>query len=405
MKTTILTFLFALGFTFFLQAQFDGNQGLKPQVIPGQYIVELKAKPVILTSKRGNNREANVNQSKSARQQLAELNRSVQASARISKEAVLNQYQDAMVGFAAKLSRSQVEMLRQNPNVMGVYPDYTVALGPIKFEKPIKPIIPNRQTVSCAVEQAGGPAKGGAAKPTWIWILDTGIDLNHPDLNVQTHPVFAKSFIPGQTPEDGHGHGTHVAGIAGAKNNFFGSVGVSAGAKVVPVKVLSNSGTGPWSGIIAGLDHVAMYDIPGDVVNMSLGGYGYTDCENANPTLRNVVRNLGNAGVWVVMAAGNDSADANRNLPGCINGNRVYTVGALNCDYSCAGYSNWGSAVDWAAVGTGVYSTHKNGGYTTMSGTSMATPVVAGIIHARGAAPLSAGNVNCSGRNYRIARR
>jgi len=404
MKTTFLTFVFALLATFSLQAQYQDGGKNQAQVIPGQFIVELNARPIVLSNKPGSDRMANASASKAAREELAALTRKVLASAKVSQSAVLHQYQDAMVGFTAKLSASQVQQLRQNPAVMGVYPDYAVALGPIRFDKLPKPILPNRQTTSCAVEQAGGPGNG-KGKATWIWILDTGIDMDHPDLNVQTRPLFARSFIAGEAVEDGHGHGTHVAGIAGAKNNLFGSVGMSAGATVVPVKVLSNRGSGSWGGLIAGLNHVAMYDIRGDVVNMSLGGYGYADCQNANPTLRNVIRNLDNAGVWVVMAAGNDGADANRNLPGCINGKRVYTVGALNCDYSCAGYSNWGSAVDWAAVGTGVYSTYKNGGYTTMSGTSMASPVVAGIIHARGGAPIVAGNVNCSGNNYRIARR
>jgi len=83
----------------------------------------------------------------------------------------------------------------------------------------------------------GGYRTGGQNKNTWIWIVDTGIDLDHPDLNVITNTYYAKSFVGG-TPDDCDGHGTHVAGIAAAKSNNYGVVGMSAGAWVVPLKVL-----------------------------------------------------------------------------------------------------------------------------------------------------------------------
>ena len=388
--------LFSALFSFNINAQ-------KAQIIKGQFIVELKeefARPVIKNKDRSTNRLENFKATTRARSQNLAKIREVLQKSRISSRSVVAQYADVMVGFTARLSDAQIKVLRANPAVQGVYPDYYVNLRPIRVG-PLKPI--KTQKTPCAVTQAGG-FKDGSNKATWIWILDTGIDMDHPDLNVQTSATFARSFISGQSADDGEGHGTHVAGIAGAKNNFFGVVGVSAGAKVVPVKVLSNTGSGSWTSLISGLNHVASYDIPGDVINMSLGAYGYSNCQNSNPTLRNAIRNLGLAGTWVVMAAGNDSGDANQNLPGCINGTRVYTVGALDCGMTCASYSNWGSSVDWAAVGTGVYSTYKNKGYTTKTGTSMASPVVAGIIHARGGAPVSGGTVNCGG-TVRIAKR
>ncbi len=252
---------------------------------------------------------------------------------------------------------------------------------------------------------AGG-AVNSSTKSTWIWILDTGIDPNHSDLNVQTNATYAKSFVTGQTWADGHSHGTHCAGIAAAKMNGAGMVGVSAGGKVVPVKVLSNTGSGSWSGLISGLNHVAMYDIANDVVSMSLGGYGYSNCENSNPSLRDAIRNLGNAGTWVVMAAGNDGGDAALNLPGCINGTRVFTVGSISCSKACSSFSNFkAGVVDWVANGESVYSTIPGGGYGYKTGTSMACPAVAGIIHARGGAPVSGGTVSCKGSTINIARR
>jgi subtilisin family serine protease len=276
------------------------------------------------------------------------------------------------------------------------------------------------QYVSCAVAKAGGPFVA-PLKPTKIWILDTGIDQTHPDLNVFV--PFARSFVPGQSPViDGHGHGTHCAGIAAAKNNATGVIGVSAGQRVVPVKVLSNAGSGQWSWIIAGLDHVSHYDIPGDVVSMSLGGSGFTPahCIMGNPSvpydtyyafsIRGAIANLASGGTHVVIAAGNNGLcdGALKTRPGCINMPRVYTVGALNCDLSRASYSNYGpGTVDWVAVGTDVWSTYPmaKGGYAKLSGTSMATPVVAGIIHARGGPPVAAGTKNICNFIYPVARR
>lgn len=391
----------------FLMFAFFKAEAQEPQAIPGQFIVVMKesaAKPVIRQQKTSTNRETKERNNLAARTQVLTKLKATRTKLNVKETAVLYEYADVMSGFAVKLTAQEKRALEADPDVEGVYQDYVVSLGPIKAETNASDIVVSAQYTSCAVSKAGGPVNG-SGKNTWIWILDTGIDQDHPDLNVQTSSTFAKSFIAGQTADDGHGHGTHVAGIAAAKSNSIGVVGVSAGARVVPVKVLSNSGSGSWSSLISGLNHVATYDIPGDVVNMSLGGYGYSNCENSNPVLRNAVRNLGLAGTYVVMAAGNDSGNSNLNLPGCINGTKVYTVGAMTCNNTCASYSNWGSAVDWVAVGSSVYSTYKNKGYATLSGTSMASPVVAGIIHARGGAPVSAGNINCGGGTYKIAKR
>jgi subtilisin family serine protease len=379
------------------------------EVIPGQYIVKMKstANDLAISAETANARPTDDDgpDLKVKQTRIATLGKvqKLQVRGGVQKASVIHEYSNVMVGFSAKLNDDQIKKLRADPDVEGVYPDYVIKLSPTTTEQ--NPTV-SAQYVPCGITLAGGPVNG-SAKATWIWILDTGIDLDHPDLNVQTNATYAKSFISGQTVEDGHGHGTHCAGIAAAKSNTFGVVGVSAGARVVPVKVLSNAGSGSFSGIIAGLNHVASKKIAGDVVSMSIGAYPLANCENSNPVLRDVIRNLGNAGVWVVMAAGNDS-DANgtgKNLPGCINGNRVLTVGSITCQKTCSGFSNWGIGTDWAAVGSSVYSTYKNGTYATLSGTSMATPTVAGICHARNNYPVSAGNINCGGRTYKIARR
>jgi subtilisin family serine protease len=418
----------------------------KPRPIPDQYIVVLKesaAQPVVKGGQKNNNREQKVASNKAARDKNVAKLKAVAKGKNIKESSVVNEFADVLVGFTAKLTGAEKKALESDPDVAEVQQDYYVEIGPDKTEanpKEIGAIQDNHnhdgdlhetltgpnpgaaidntyvkntnpdfaQVVPCGITKAGGFIDG-SAKATWIWILDTGIDTDHPDLNVHTNATYAKSFIAGESFEDGHGHGTHCAGTAAAKNNSIGVVGVSAGARVVPVKVLSNTGSGSWSALLAGLNHVAMHDIPGDVVSMSLGGYGYTNCENSSTTIRDAIRNLGNAGTYVVMAAGNDNADANLNRPGCINGNRVFTVGGMTCTNTCYTNSNWNTSssvpVDWVAVGVSVYSTCRGGGYCTKTGTSMATPHVAGIIHARNGPPVQAGLITCKGKSYKIARR
>ncbi len=435
MKKRIMLFIFGLCIAGILQAQ-------EPKQIPGQYIVVLKessAKPVIKQQKKNNNREEKAKGNNEARQKGLAKAKEVRGNKGVNESSVIAEYADVLVGFTAKLSDKQKSDLQNDPDVEGVYPDYVVQLGPTEPEPNPKdvtfsnqtpidfnygqtnnakgpslqdntylpaPIITAADYIGCFVTRAGGWVDG-SAKGTWIWILDTGINLAHPDLNVQTNATFARSFIAGESIEDGNGHGTHCSGIAAGKANGFGIVGVSAGAKVVPVKVLSNAGSGAWSGILGGLNHVAMYDIPGDVVNMSLGGYGYSNCEAANPSLTAAVRNLGYAGTYVCIAAGNNGncTGGPITLPGCINGPNVFTVGALNCDLTKASYSNGGTNVDFVQIGTSVYSTYRYGAYATLSGTSMATPVVAGIIHARGGAPANGGNIPFCGTTKPLARR
>jgi Subtilase family/Peptidase inhibitor I9 len=393
MKTRFLMLLLGLIAAVHLFAQTDGP-------IPEQYIVLIKesyASPVALQEATTEDRESAFNLNDGKRTQNLQFLASVRNTAAISSTQVLAEYADAVVGFSAKLTSEQVGMLRQNPAVEGVFQDYYVSTEPEAIERVPAEFSPQGQTTPCAITNAGGFVDA-AAKNNWIWILDTGIDFDHPDLNVQTYLPYAQSFISGQTADDGNGHGTHVAGIAAAKNNGIGIVGVSAGAKVVPVKVLPNSGAGgSISIIIQGLNHVASFDKQNDVVNLSLGAYPITNCENSNLPLRDAIKNLGISGTWVCIASGNNAANAALCSPGCINGIKVLTVGAITCAQGCYSGPNWGTpVVDWVATGQSVYSTYKNGGYATLTGTSQASPVVAGIIHARGGlAPVSGGTISC----------
>ncbi|QQS30919.1 MAG: S8 family serine peptidase [Sphingobacteriales bacterium] len=394
----------------------------KSGIVPDQYIVILKessAKPVLKINldKGGNKKQTTDREEKqkgneTSRQNTLKKVREVSANNKLKSNAILAEFADVTVGFAAKLSEKEVRELKNDPNVEGVYEDYYIEMDTdedfdLTCVEVSSSMLP--QSTDCAITKAGGPVNG-SNKATWIWIIDSGIDLDHPDLNVITSSTYAKSYIPGETPNDGCGHGTHVAGIAAARDNSIGVVGVSAGAKVVPLKVFDNSCDGAASfasTVLTALNHVAMYDIPGDVVNMSLRiGIFSVNCESGDPALRNAIQNLGLAGTHVVMSAGNLGVASNTQRPGCINGTRVYTVGNITCANAYNTGSNFGiPSIDWVAVGTSVYSTLPGGVYGYKTGTSMSAPVVAGIVHSKNAAPVSLGNVVYGGTTYKIAKR
>lgn len=381
-------------------AQVLAQRGVRKGPIKDHYIVQMKesfGRPLVKVRDRSTrDRQANFRAKEGARKALRSKLQSFTSKYKLSSREVRAVYTDAVVGFTAKLTPSQMKAIQSDPAVSGIWQDFWNWIAP----EPSR----TSQKKECGIDKAGG-FRDGSGKYTWIWILDTGMDMNHPDLNVMTNSQYAKSFISGETVEDGNGHGTHCAGIAAAKNNSFGVVGVSAGARVVPVKVLGNSGSGSWSALLSGLDHVAMYDIPGDVVNLSLGAYPVS-CSSGDPDIQDAILNLGSAGTFVVIAAGNDSGNATLQFPGCISGTNVFTIGAIECDNDCYSNGNWGAPpIDYVAVGVSVYSTDRNGGYTSKTGTSMATPHVAGIIHARGGAPASGGTVQCGNRTYTIAKR
>jgi subtilisin family serine protease len=233
-----------------------------------------------------------------------------------------------------------------------------------------------------------------------VAVIDTGVDLKHPDLVSNLAPV-SKTCVTGtRTAQDDNGHGTHVAGTIAGANNSIGVVGVASEAKIVPVKVLNKNGSGTWSSIICGIDWVTAnaqtYNIK--VANMSLGGYGVSDNNcglTNNDALHQAICRSTAKGVTYVVAAGNEGSNTSSSVPAGYD-DTVITVSALadsdgfsggfgsstfyGADDTFASFSNYGSEVDIAAPGVNIYSTWKGGSYASISGTSMATPHVSGAV-------------------------
>jgi subtilisin family serine protease len=272
-------------------------------------------------------------------------------------------------GFSAVIPVAALAPIRSDSRVLILEQD-----SPLQLELPTTEVGPpaNGQTVSYGLTRVGGSADGTGKT---AWIIDTGIDLDHPDLNTSRacHVNFVERGVD-QSGEDMNGHGTHVAGIVAAKNNAVGTLGVAANASVCSVRVLDASGSGFWSWVINGINHVAENGQRGEVANMSLGGSG------TNATVEKAVLDASKR-VAFSLAAGNSASDANNFTPARVNGRNIYTVSAINSRDCLASFSNFGNPpVDFAAPGVGIVSTYKGGGIRSLSGTSMAAPHVAGIL-------------------------
>ncbi|MCB0517503.1 MAG: S8 family serine peptidase [Lewinellaceae bacterium] len=316
----------------------------------------------------------------------------------IGKEKASEIYTEAISGFAAELGQDEVKRLLSDRRVLSVSEDFFVQREMPEIE--VAQGVPEYQVVPCGITRHNGPGVGPSSK--WIWIVDSGISL-HQDLNVETNTTYARSFVGGSPFNDCIGHGTHIAGTAAAKNNSIGVVGMSAGARVVPVRIFGCSNGAPLATILSGINHVALYDESGDVCNLSLGGYYGSGCSNYSP-YRNAVTNMAASGTRVVISAGNDGANAAYYHPACINGTRIYTVANMDCYNNWNWSSNYGTnPVDWIAVGTNVYSTLPNNQYGIMSGTSMSAPHVSGIVHARQGNPAQCGWVYRYEVGYKVA--
>jgi subtilisin len=265
--------------------------------------------------------------------------------------------------YVLNISKDEAAVLRRKSGVAAVEPDRYLSIK--ACFSVLEPTL-----VTWNVDKVG--YADGTTKTAWI--LDTGIDLDHPDLNVDQSR--SRSFNEGETSaEDNNGHGTHIAGVIGAKNNSIGTLGVASGATIVGLKILDENGEGLLSVALKALAYVKSNGRAGDAVNISMG------LEDVSEILEREIRALADKGIYVVIAAGNESRPANNFSPARTSGKNIYTITAVDSTNHFASFSNYGNdVVDFAAPGVKILSTYKNGKYAIMSGTSMAAPHVTGLL-------------------------
>lgn len=333
------------------------------RVIPGKYIVRFNETAVLKSASKDG-----VVSSDAVMKMAVALFNELDMPARTPDFV----YSHAIQGIAVSLSESEAAQMANALGVKSVEPDMEITLNlPHANAKPAPPtpVQPAESTPPGITRVGGGATYTGTNK---AWVIDTGIDYTHPDLNVDTK--FAKTFVRSKTANDDNGHGSHCAGIIGAKINDIGVIGVAPNVLLVPVKVLDRSGSGSITGVIAGVDYVADNASSGDVANMSLGG-------GVSAALDAAVVSLANIGVKVALAAGNEGDNANNHSPARANGPNIYTVSAMDANDVWAYFSNYGNPpIDFCAPGVSILSTIKGGSYATYSGTSMAAPHVCGLL-------------------------
>ncbi|MFM7755718.1 MAG: S8 family peptidase [Actinomycetota bacterium] len=274
-------------------------------------------------------------------------------------------YETVFPGMAIELTASAAQSMARNPRVARVEPDGIVTASAT--------ITQSGATWGLdRVDQANLPLNGTYQYPDSqgsgvnAYIIDTGILAGHVELSGRVKPGFS-SIKDRRGTTDCNGHGTHVAGtVAGT------AFGVAKSASVVPVRVLDCRGSGTWSGVIAGIDWTARNHVKPAVANMSLGG-------GASASVDDAVRKLVAAGVTVVVAAGNSNVDACTASPA--REPSAVTVGATQSNDARASYSNYGACLDIFAPGTNITSAWNTSttATRTISGTSMASPHVAGV--------------------------
>jgi subtilisin len=308
--------------------------------------------------------------------------------ARRAGAEVFHTYTRALKGYSARLSPAGLARVRADARVLFVSEDRAVSIAAQSLPTGVGRIEGDSSSTQ------SGNGSGSVNVP--VAVIDTGIDLDHPDLNV----VGGKNCSSGRSYDDGNGHGTHVAGTIGARDNGIGVVGMAPGVPLYAVRVLNNNGSGSWSSVVCGIDWVTANAASKGirVANMSLGGSGSDSGCNGDALHKAICTSVA-AGVTYAVAAGNSGLNLKDYVPAAYD--EVLTVTAVadfngqpgggaaatcrsDVDDTAADFSNFtttGSSDEAhtiAAPGVCILSSWRNGGYNTISGTSMASPHVAG---------------------------
>lgn len=313
-------------------------------------------------------------------------------------------YQDAMLGFSAPLTEPQLTQVRALPQVRKVEQDTTVALPPEdRVTSPPRRLLPRLggngghgghgtdgpdgpdgpditdatdaelsapgifwglERISHRTPHTHGFTVKATGSKVTAYIIDSGIDFGHDEFGGRATPGIDE-IDDGLDGEDCAGHGTHVAGTVGGAH-----AGIARAVHLVSVRVLDCDASGPNSGIIAGINWLARNAVKPAVANVSLGGM-------FSPAMNDALDGLARAGVFPVVAAGND--DINSCVISPASATEAFTVAATDRADHLASFSNFGSCVNLTAPGVDIASAWPDGSYALMSGTSMAAPHVTGI--------------------------
>jgi subtilisin len=317
-------------------------------------------------------------------------------------------YNHVFNGFSATVPQNVLAQLSNDQRVLSVSKDGRVhaiksTSNQISACNFIFGCQTSQQQTPWGISRIGANTSENTGEGVHVYVIDTGIDSDHADLASNVAEGFSVEMCLGlgctNTWDDDQGHGTHVAGTIGALDNNLDVIGVAPAVTLHAVKVLNAAGSGSNSGVIAGIDWVTQQakslGVP-VIANMSLGGGGSktgTCTSNGfvgNDNFHRAICNAKNQGVIFAVAAGNDGNNANQATPAAYD-DAVITVSATNINDDWASFSNWGdAAADWtihqsapvaiAAPGVNVVSTENGGGTTSLSGTSMAAPHVAGVL-------------------------
>lgn len=323
--------------------------------IPGEYIVVFKEAP----------------SSKMSAAAVAAVDAQIDSLASKHNAKVSSRYTAALVGFAGKMSEADALALADDPSVAFVEENGKMYASAITQT--------NATWGLDRVDQASLPldqkfSQLGQGEGATIYIIDTGIRATHTEFTGRVLGPGFTAINDGQGSNDCNGHGTHVAGTTAGT-----TWGIAKKAKLVPVRVLGCDGSGTNQGVIDGINYVAGRNTPMAVANMSLGGA-------ASAAVDQAVAGAVTAGTVMAVAAGNDNTDACGSSPA--RAPAAITVGATAIDDSRSTFSNYGTCVDISAPGTNITSSwyRNDTDMNTISGTSMATPHVAGAVAAYRAA-------------------